>query len=117
MPPEKRAFTIILEREEDGGYSVVCPALPGCVSEGDDRREALENIREAAELVLEALEEEAGVEDGLGPRSFHTAPPYPETPDLIADEVRHILADRDKDALPYEGVSIERLELFVKARM
>ncbi len=62
MPPEKRAFTIILEREEDGGYSVVCPALPGCVSQGDDRREALRIVRETelakTQALIEQLERE-----------------------------------------------------------
>jgi predicted RNase H-like HicB family nuclease len=40
---------VILERSEDGGFTVVVPALPGCVSEGDTREEALTNIREAIE--------------------------------------------------------------------
>lgn len=45
-------WTVILHRERDGGYWVECPALPGCVSQGDTRREALANIREAIEGVL-----------------------------------------------------------------
>lgn len=44
---------MVLEREADGGYVVKVPALPGCVSQGDTREEALENIREAAELYVE----------------------------------------------------------------
>jgi len=40
-------FTVILEPETDGGYSVICPAIPGCVSQGDSLDEALANIREA----------------------------------------------------------------------
>ena len=115
MSPGNRAFTVILSLQDDGGYSVVCPALPGCVSQGDDRREALENIRAAIELVLEAVEEEAGVEDGFGPRSLSVALPREETPELIADEIRHILTDRAEDGLPYEGVSIERVGLSAKA--
>jgi antitoxin HicB len=46
-------YTVILEREEDGGYVVSVPALPGCVSQGDNRGEALGNIREAIKLYLE----------------------------------------------------------------
>jgi predicted RNase H-like HicB family nuclease len=46
-------YTVDLEREDDGGFVVSVPALPGCVSQGDTRSEALENIREAIELYVE----------------------------------------------------------------
>ncbi len=46
-------YTVVLERESDGGYVVSVPVLPGCVSQGDTRDEALANIREAMELYLE----------------------------------------------------------------
>lgn len=46
-------YTVILERESDGGYVVSVPALPGCVSQGDTRDEALANIREAIEVYIE----------------------------------------------------------------
>jgi predicted RNase H-like HicB family nuclease len=46
-------YTVILEREEDGGYVAIVPALPGCVSQGDTRDEAVRNIREAADLYIE----------------------------------------------------------------
>lgn len=46
-------YTVILQRESDGGYVVTVPALPGCVSQGDSREEALKNIEEAIELYLE----------------------------------------------------------------
>ena len=46
-------YTVILEREDDGGYVVTAPALPGCVSQGDTREEALQNIREAMDLYIE----------------------------------------------------------------
>ena len=46
-------YTVVLEREDDGGYVVTVPALPGCVSQGDTRPEALDNIREAIELYIE----------------------------------------------------------------
>ena len=46
-------LTIVLEKEEDGGYSAHCPALKGCHSQGRTREEALENMQEAIELYLE----------------------------------------------------------------
>jgi predicted RNase H-like HicB family nuclease len=49
-------YEVVLTREEDGGYSVTVPALPGCVSQGKTRDEALTMIREAIELYLESLE-------------------------------------------------------------
>jgi len=52
-------FTVIMERDEGGGYSVTCPALPGCVSEGETRAAALKNIREAIAGYLEAAEMQA----------------------------------------------------------
>lgn len=46
-------YTVVLEKEADGGYVAIVPALPGCVSQGNTREEALTNIREAAELYIE----------------------------------------------------------------
>ncbi len=40
-------FNITMEKAEDGWIVVECPALPGCVSQGKDEKEALENIKEA----------------------------------------------------------------------
>jgi len=48
-------YTIVFEREPDGGYVVTVPALPGCVSQGDTHDEAVANIREAILAYLEAL--------------------------------------------------------------
>ncbi|MBI5233947.1 MAG: type II toxin-antitoxin system HicB family antitoxin [Deltaproteobacteria bacterium] len=44
---------VILEPSDEGGYTVYVPSLPGCISEGDTKKEALENIKEAIELYLE----------------------------------------------------------------
>jgi len=44
---------VVLEQAEEGGYTVYVPSLPGCVSEGDTREEALRNISEAIGLFLE----------------------------------------------------------------
>lgn len=52
----RRRFKILLEwNEDDGGYTVTVPALPGCVTEGDSVQEALENAQEAIAGYLEAL--------------------------------------------------------------
>ena len=50
---------VILEPSEEGGYTAVIPALPGCVSEGNTREEAIKNIREAIELYLEPVEDDS----------------------------------------------------------
>lgn len=50
---------VVLEPSEDGGFTVYVPSLPGCISEGDTEEEALANIREAIELYLEPVEDEA----------------------------------------------------------
>ena len=49
---------IILEPSEEGGYTVIVPSLPGCISEGESREEAIRNIREAIELYLESVEDD-----------------------------------------------------------
>ncbi len=48
-------LNVILEPSEDGGYTVYVPSLPGCISQGENREEALANIREAIELYLESI--------------------------------------------------------------
>ena len=45
---------IVLEEQEEGGYTVYVPALQGCISQGETVEEALKNIREAIELYLES---------------------------------------------------------------
>ena len=47
-------FRILVEEAEEGGYTVECPALPGCVSEGETLEKALENIKEAIQGCIEA---------------------------------------------------------------
>lgn len=49
---------IVLEPSEEGGYTVYVPSLPGCISEGDSREEALTNIKENIELYLEPVEDD-----------------------------------------------------------
>ena len=49
---------IVLEPSEEGGYTAIVPALPGCISEGDSKEEAIHNIKEAIELYLEPVEDD-----------------------------------------------------------
>ena len=92
-------LTVILESEEDGGYSVHCPALPGCSSQGDTMEEALSNIKEAIRGVLEVRREERM--------------PIPrETPEIVTEEIRQILAARAEDGLP---LTIETREIELPA--
>ena len=56
---------VVLEPSEDGGYTVYAPTLPGCISEGDTREEALANIREAIELYLEPTEDDFIAEESV----------------------------------------------------
>lgn len=51
-------LTVVLEPSDEGGYTVLVPSLPGCISEGDSREEALANIKEAIELYLEPVEDD-----------------------------------------------------------
>jgi len=49
---------IVFEKCDEGGYTVYVPSLPGCISEGESKDEALENIKEAIELYLEPIEDD-----------------------------------------------------------
>ena len=46
-------FNVVLKAAEEGGYTVFVPFLPGCISQGDTKKEALKNIIEAIKLYLE----------------------------------------------------------------
>jgi predicted RNase H-like HicB family nuclease len=72
------AFTVVLSPEPEGGYSVSCPAMPGAVSEGDTRDEALRNIVEAMTGWWEVA-----IEEGFGPREGSVA--------LIGEEIAFVL--------------------------
>ena len=50
-------FNVTVDRDEDGMWVVECPAIPGCVSQGASKEEALENIKEAIALCLEVRAE------------------------------------------------------------
>ena len=50
-------LSVTIDRDEDGVWIVECPAIPGCVSQGDSRDQALANIREAIALCMEVRAE------------------------------------------------------------
>ena len=49
-------YRVLIEQDEDGMYVAEVPALPGCISQGHTRGEAVENIREAIAAYIESLE-------------------------------------------------------------
>ena len=51
-------FIISLDRDEDGVWVAECPSIPGCVSQGNTREQAVENIKEAIELCLQVRAEQ-----------------------------------------------------------
>ncbi len=83
-----RAYTVVLSpNPESDWYSVTCPALPGAISQGRGREEALRNIKEAMEGWLLV-----GAETGVGP--------LPETPELVAKELAFVLGWRAEEGWP-----------------
>ena len=58
MNKQQYKVSVILREEEEGGFSVQCVELPGCISEGETREEALKNIKEAIIGYLEAFPED-----------------------------------------------------------
>jgi predicted RNase H-like HicB family nuclease len=51
-------FTITLNQDEDGVWIAECPAIPGCVSQGSTKTEAVANVRDAIRLCLEVRQAE-----------------------------------------------------------
>jgi predicted RNase H-like HicB family nuclease len=60
-------FHVTLEQDEDGWFVAECPALPGCISQGQDEQEALENIKEAITAWLWAEDQKAVAANPLKP--------------------------------------------------
>jgi len=52
----RKYYKVIFEPQEEGGFTVTVPALPGCISEGDTYDGALANIKEAIALYIESLQ-------------------------------------------------------------
>ena len=57
---ENYSFSVVLEPQEGGGFTMLVPALPEVVTEGDDEKEALANVREAI-LAIVAYRRENGI--------------------------------------------------------
>ena len=85
-------YTVVLERNEDGGYTITVPALRGCVTQGDNIADALANAKEAIECYLESL-----IMDGL---------PFP--PDV---KEAQLSLDSTDEALIFKVVAEPELEL------
>ena len=49
-------YRVLIEQDEDGVFVAEVPSLPGCISQGQTREQAIENIKEAISLCLESLE-------------------------------------------------------------
>ncbi len=69
-------FQVVLEKADEDGYLVRCPALPGCISQGETKKEAVANIKEAIECYLESME-----------KGNLAAPPAMENPGIISVKV------------------------------
>jgi predicted RNase H-like HicB family nuclease len=80
-------FAVILDPDAHGRYSVYCPAILGCVSQGESLDDALANIKEAIVLCLEV-------------READRFPPPHETPEVIAREIQECLEFRAEEGRP-----------------
>lgn len=49
-------YRVLIEQDEDGAYVAEVPTLPGCLSQGNTRAEAIDNIKEAIAVYLESLQ-------------------------------------------------------------
>lgn len=94
-------FPVFIFKDNDSGYGVVVPGLPGCFSAGRTMDEALVNVRESIELHLEGL-----VEDGMGI-------PEQGSVDNYKDEIKAggIAAVVEIDTAPYEAKQSERVNV------
>ena len=55
MKSQELNYTVIFQKEPEGGYTALVPALPGCVTYGENLKEAKKMAKEAIELYLESL--------------------------------------------------------------
>ena len=104
----QKKFTVILEPEKEGGYSIHCPALPGCVSQGGNREEALQNIREAIRLSLEVRDSE--LRQDASPGGWVS---QEDDSQVIGEEIKQILKSREEDGLPFT-IETAEVEIMVE---
>lgn len=57
MEKHNVTFLVTIDRDEDGVWVVECPSIPGCVSQGGTRDEAMENVKDAIKACLEVRSE------------------------------------------------------------
>ena len=55
MKQTRMRYTVLMDKNERGGYTVTVPSLPGCISQGDTWKEAMKNIEEAIAGYVETL--------------------------------------------------------------
>jgi len=70
------SYKILLRKEPEGGYTVIVPSLPGCITYGDTIEEAIEMAKEAIELYIESLKdhgEEIPTEEGTLEYTLYSA--------------------------------------------
>ena len=92
-------LSVVLEPSDDGGFTVVVPSLPGCISEGNTREEAVANIREAIELYLEPVDDES---EFSGERGTHRSRGLSKVPVLNYERVLRALRRDEMDFLVEE---------------
>jgi predicted RNase H-like HicB family nuclease len=80
---------IVLEASEEGGYTVYVPSLPGCISEGDTKEDALTNIKEAIELYMEPVEDDITISPGREIKAINRSKSY-----LAAEAIENYVNDQ-----------------------
>ena len=73
MVKNKKEFTVIIEKDEDGYYVAEVPDLKGCYTQGKTLEEVLKNIKEVIELCLEAEHEELPIKEFVGVQRIEVA--------------------------------------------
>ena len=83
-------YRVLIEQDEDGVFVAHVPVLPGCVSQGSSRDEALANVREAIAGYLESLREhDEGILPAIHEEIIEVA--LLRDPGLTADQLRRML--------------------------
>lgn len=67
-------YNAIFQKEEEGGFSVWIPSLPGCTSQGESFEKAMENIKEAIALYLEDENKQEAQEETIASRNQFMVP-------------------------------------------